>query len=170
MLTTAGLDDLEALAAANALAPKKYLVYLQMVSPNIMMLALCFCSSPDMDTSIQALDLPMPQSEWCRYSANPVATTLRAECPEWGVTPNMVLPILPNTAHLGVPNPFADDKDPEYIFELPFKSCYFWVESDTELRVRVRRGDGGTTTAKPSPWHCDRLVDSRGLFCCTSVA
>ena len=33
MLTMAGLDDAEALAAAKALVPKKYLVYLEDVSP-----------------------------------------------------------------------------------------------------------------------------------------
>ena len=32
MLTTAGLDDPEALAAAKALVPKKYMVYLESVS------------------------------------------------------------------------------------------------------------------------------------------
>ena len=33
MLTTAGLDDPEALAVAKALMPKKYMVYLESVSP-----------------------------------------------------------------------------------------------------------------------------------------
>ncbi len=90
----------------------------------------------------------MPQSEWCRYRVNPVATTLRQECPEWGVTSDMVLPIPPNTDHLKVPNPFVDDKDPEYVFTFPFRNCYFWVDSDTELRIRVRRDDVGYDNAK----------------------
>ena len=83
----------------------------------------------------------MPQSEWCRYSVNPVATTLRAECPEWGVTADMALPIPPNVTNFRVPSPFVDHKDPDYVFEFPFKNCFFWVDSDTELRIRVRRGD-----------------------------
>lgn len=81
----------------------------------------------------------MSQSKWCTYRINPIASTLRAECPEWGITPDMVLPIPPNTAHLKVPNPFVDPKDPDYVFESPFKNCFFWVDSDTEVRVRVRR-------------------------------
>ena len=35
MLTTAGLDDPEALAVAKALMPKKYMVYLESVSPRL---------------------------------------------------------------------------------------------------------------------------------------
>ena len=83
----------------------------------------------------------MPQSEWCSYVVNPIASTLRAASPEWGITPDMVLPIPPNTAHLKVPNPFVDEENPDYVFEFPFENCFFWADSDTELRVRVRRGD-----------------------------
>ena len=60
----------------------------------------------------------------------------------------MVLPIPPNTAHLKVSNPFVDDKNPDYVVEFPFKNCFFWVDSDTELRVRVRRGDGQFDNSK----------------------
>ncbi|PIL33681.1 hypothetical protein GSI_04305 [Ganoderma sinense ZZ0214-1] len=121
MVMMAGLGrDVEALAAAKALVTKKYLVYLE-----------------------SGIDLPMPQSQWCRYRVNPVATTLREECPEWGASPDMVLPIPPNTAHLRVPSPFVDVKDPGYVFKFPFKNCFFWVDSDTELRIRVRGGDAG---------------------------
>ncbi|KAM5537964.1 hypothetical protein V8D89_008440 [Ganoderma adspersum] len=120
MVLDAGLGDVEALTAAKALVTKKYLVYLE-----------------------SGIDLPMPQSEWCRYSVNPVATTLRAECPEWGVTADMVLPIPPNVTLLRVPSPFVDHKDPDYVFKFPFKNCFFWVDGDTELRIRIRRGDDG---------------------------
>ena len=85
----------------------------------------------------------MPQSKWCRYRVNPVATTLRAECPEWCATADMVLPIPPNVTNLRFPSPFVDDKDPDYVFKFPFKNCFFWVDGDTELRIRVRGGDDG---------------------------
>ena len=80
----------------------------------------------------------MPDSEWCRYRISPVASTPRPPVPEKGITPDMVIPIYPNTddpkgkGHVSVrPTP-----------TFPFSNCCFWIESRMSLRVRVDRERG----------------------------
>ncbi|KAI1789187.1 hypothetical protein LXA43DRAFT_593032 [Ganoderma leucocontextum] len=150
MVTTAGLGDSIALEEAKALVTKKYLVYLDFI-----------------------IGLPMPDSEWCRYNVLPVATTLRPENPELGITRDMVLPIHPNTAHLVVPSPFICKQDPAHTFEFMFKNCFLWVESHTVLCLRVRRDNDEYNNSKAVSLnlrqhyrainsfgpHLDRMVD-----------
>ncbi|EIW54300.1 uncharacterized protein TRAVEDRAFT_132446 [Trametes versicolor FP-101664 SS1] len=101
-------DDPIALAAAQAMKPKKYLVYLR-----------------------TAQDMSTPQKPWFRYEVSPIATTLRFEEPEEGITSDMVIPIYPNTAHPAGRPPIS----PESPF--PFPNCYFWIMNN--LTVRIRR-------------------------------
>lgn len=79
----------------------------------------------------QAKDLPTPTKPWFRFEVWPIATALRPEDPEEGITSDMVIPIYPNTVHpagrAAIP--------PEVPF--PFPNCYFWVS--TSLTVRIRR-------------------------------
>ncbi|RDX48676.1 hypothetical protein OH76DRAFT_1352011, partial [Lentinus brumalis] len=89
--------DTQALQEARCITPKRYIFYLSM-----------------------PLDLPGPDSQWCRYSAYPVAPALRAIDRELGITPDMVMPIAPN-------NRYAKGRQPlraEPTF--PFDNCFFW--------------------------------------------
>lgn len=77
------------------------------------------------------MDLATPQKPWFRFDVCPIATTLRAEDPEEGITANMAVPIYPNTSHPEGRRAIS----PESPF--PFPNCYFWVK--TSLIVRIRR-------------------------------
>ncbi|KAI0824972.1 hypothetical protein BC628DRAFT_1321340 [Trametes gibbosa] len=98
-----------ATAEAREMRPKKYLVYL--------------------DTP---LDLLTPNKSWFRFCVVPIATTLRPEVKEKGITSDMVIPIYPNTHHPGGP------RDPIYTHPapFPFPNCYHWYDNDINVRVR----------------------------------
>ncbi|KAI0350618.1 hypothetical protein OH77DRAFT_1430794 [Trametes cingulata] len=106
-------EDPLALAAARAMRPKKYLVYLEL-----------------------SMQLPWPKSPWFRFKVCPIGTTLRPEDKERGITSDMVIPIFPNTHH---PGSFREPirTHPEF----PFSNCYHWVKTD--LMVRIRRTPAG---------------------------
>ncbi|OSC96647.1 hypothetical protein PYCCODRAFT_1440926 [Trametes coccinea BRFM310] len=101
-------DDPIALSAAQAMRPRKYLVYLD-----------------------YPLDLPTPSNPWYRYIVNPIGTTLRPEDSGRGITSDMVIPIYPNTFH---PN---GDRPPVRTYPpFPFPNCFHWIKSGVTVRVR----------------------------------
>ncbi|KAI0800131.1 hypothetical protein C8Q74DRAFT_1190978 [Fomes fomentarius] len=107
-------DDLETLAEARAMQPRKYLVYL---------------SWPE--------ELVQPKSRWCRFQVKPIGTTLRTLRPEdssRGITSDMVVPIAPNTAHSRGGEPLHPTPS------FPFSNCFHWIQNDMEVRVRVPKG------------------------------
>ncbi|KAI0629508.1 hypothetical protein C8Q77DRAFT_291612 [Trametes polyzona] len=100
-------DDPIALAQARAMRPKKYLVYLLLI-----------------------MELPTPTKPWFRYEVWPVATTLRPEDKDKGITPDMVVPISPNTSHPHGRAPVPTETP------FPFPNCYFWIDASVVVRVR----------------------------------
>ncbi|KAI9067481.1 hypothetical protein FKP32DRAFT_265968 [Trametes sanguinea] len=100
-------NDPIATAEARALETKKYLVYLEV-----------------------AIDMPFPTNRWFKYEVSLIGATLRAEDPSRGITPDMAIPIYPNTSHPSGRTPI----DPETPF--PFPNCYHWVRSTEEVRIR----------------------------------
>ncbi|RDX48699.1 hypothetical protein OH76DRAFT_1352000 [Lentinus brumalis] len=104
------LQDPLATGAAKEMRTQKYLVYLDFPQ-----------------------DLPMPDSEYCRYRVNVVATELRPAVPEKGITRDMVIPIHPNTQHARAGTKVT--VTPAF----PFSNCYFWIDGRLSLRVRVSR-------------------------------
>ncbi|KAI9067447.1 hypothetical protein FKP32DRAFT_1588548 [Trametes sanguinea] len=103
------LDDAQALEQAKALTPRFHLVYL----------------------SIE-LALPFPGRPWYRFRVSPIATKLRKEDPEIGITPAMCIPIYPNTVHPNGRPPLR----PQGVF--PYSNCYHWIENIIQVRVRAR--------------------------------
>ncbi|KAI9067486.1 hypothetical protein FKP32DRAFT_1563702 [Trametes sanguinea] len=101
-------DDPIALAAAQAMRPKKYLVYLD-----------------------HAIDLPSLTNPWFRYKVSPIATTLRPEDSEAGITSDMVIPIYPNTYH---PSGYREPIHTHPTF--PFPNCFHWIKNTLTIRVR----------------------------------
>ncbi|KAI0774873.1 hypothetical protein BD413DRAFT_307504 [Trametes elegans] len=102
------LEDPVATAAAAAMRPKKYLVYLEL-----------------------GLDLPSPTDPWFRYLIDPIGTTLRPPDPEEGITPEMVIPIHPNPDR---PRGRPAVVHTRTLF--PFSNCYHWIRNDFKVRVR----------------------------------
>ncbi|KAI0774868.1 hypothetical protein BD413DRAFT_472563 [Trametes elegans] len=128
-------QDPIALAAAQAMRPKKYLVYLNM-----------------------GLDLPTPTNPWFHFDILPIATTLRAEDPEHGITPDMVLPIYPNTYHPGTP------REPiRTMPSFPFPNGYFWFNNNVTVRIRRKavQYDHSTAFKCSAPQHM--AIDRRFL-------
>ncbi|KAI0740897.1 hypothetical protein C8Q76DRAFT_791281 [Earliella scabrosa] len=101
--------DQQALDAARSMRNKKHLVYLY--APH---------------------DLPFPDSLWCRYSVEPVATVLRLNEPARGLTPDMVMPIFPNTRYSKGREPISPET------QFPFRNCFFWIDSAMTVRIPVR--------------------------------
>ncbi|KAI0669552.1 hypothetical protein C8Q78DRAFT_1193021 [Trametes maxima] len=100
-------DDPIASAAAQAMRPKKYLVYLQLL-----------------------LDIPTPTKPWFRFEVCPIGTTLRPEDEEHGITSDMVIPIFPNTSHPRGRKPIQTEST------FPFPNCYHWINNRLVVRVR----------------------------------
>ncbi|KAI0629490.1 hypothetical protein C8Q77DRAFT_291327 [Trametes polyzona] len=97
------------IAAAHAIPTQKYLVYLLLPK-----------------------GLPDPTEPWYEFSLDFVGTSLRAEDKKRGVTPDMVIPIYPNTSYPNAKRPPVRSHP-----TFPFPNCYHWV--DTECTVRIRR-------------------------------
>ncbi|KAI9067499.1 hypothetical protein FKP32DRAFT_1673043 [Trametes sanguinea] len=104
------LDDPLALAEAQAMRTKSYLIMLEL-----------------------ELALPMPDRPWYMFNVNPIAPCLGAEDPERGLTSDMCTPIFPNTSHPNGRPPVR----PEGHF--PYSNCYHWVLMETTVRVRARQ-------------------------------
>ncbi|KAI0645114.1 hypothetical protein C8Q79DRAFT_752778 [Trametes meyenii] len=123
-------DDPIALAAAKAIKPRKYLVYLRV-----------------------SLDVPTPTNPWFRFEVDPIATTLRPEDREHGITPDMVVPIYPNTRHLRGRTPVQTETP------FPFPNCYHWIRNRMIIRIRRKaiRYDDATALIVSIPNH--RMID-----------
>ncbi|EIW54171.1 uncharacterized protein TRAVEDRAFT_51894 [Trametes versicolor FP-101664 SS1] len=103
------LNDPVASAAGAQIKTTKCIVYLDMV-----------------------LRLPLPHDTHFKYMACLIGPGLRPAYPELCITPDMCIPILPNTRH-----PTADREalrsDPPF----PFGNCYHWSGPDMRLDIRV---------------------------------
>ncbi len=77
------------------------------------------------------LDLPMPNSKWCRYCVKLIGTTFRPEDKKRRLLPDMVIPIFPNTQRSGPDRPSIR---PETAF--PFPNCFHWIHTLTNIRMR----------------------------------
>ncbi|KAI8978347.1 hypothetical protein BD414DRAFT_495277 [Trametes punicea] len=117
------LNDPTATAAARALRPKKYLVYLT-----------------------SAMDLPFPSSAWFRHLVSLIGTTLRPEEPDRGITSDMVVPIHPNLDRPQGRTPIKTETP------FPFGNCYHWVDNSVTVRIR-RKDDlyDDSSAVKVSP-------------------
>ncbi|KAI0350620.1 hypothetical protein OH77DRAFT_1430797 [Trametes cingulata] len=100
-------DDPIALAAAQAMRPKKYLVYLRL-----------------------PLELSTPTKPWFRYEVYPIATIVRPEDNDEGITSDMVIPIYPNTSHARGRSPIRTETP------FPFPNCYHWIKNRFVVRIR----------------------------------
>ena len=85
----------------------------------------------------QADEFPSFEKTWCRYTVRPIGASLRTEDKDEGYTPDMVIPILPNTHYAKGRAPVR----PRPSF--PFPNCFHWIEC--ELTVRVARLTSGAT-------------------------
>ncbi|KAI0629592.1 hypothetical protein C8Q77DRAFT_1065665 [Trametes polyzona] len=103
-------SDPDLTARAQAIETKKYLVFLAF-----------------------AIGLPIPGNTWFNFDVNLIATTLPHPDPALGITPDMVLPIYPNTDNARGGEPFRS------LEPFPFPNCYFWP--DRSVTVRIRRSD-----------------------------
>ncbi|TFK91977.1 hypothetical protein K466DRAFT_269464 [Polyporus arcularius HHB13444] len=108
MVQDLGLDDSQTFAEAQGLTNKTYLVLLTMPG-----------------------ELPMPGMRWCRYTIEPIGTSLRNAVPESGITADMVVPIAPNTDHARGHEPVHPSSS------FPFPNCYHWIDNDVVVRIRV---------------------------------
>lgn len=79
---------------------------------------------------MQTIELPWPKRPWYGYYVLPIATTLRLEDPERAISAEMCIPIAPNTSH-PTNRPSLATQPP-----FPFSNCYYWVESETSVRIR----------------------------------
>ncbi|KAI9067445.1 hypothetical protein FKP32DRAFT_1755120 [Trametes sanguinea] len=103
------LGDAEALEQAASLPTKPYLIYL-----------------------LDEMSLPFPNRPWYRFDISPIATRLRAENPERGITPDMCIPIYPNTEHPAGRTPMRPMRP------FPYAHCYHWFDCILQVRVRSR--------------------------------
>ncbi|KAI0350652.1 hypothetical protein OH77DRAFT_1412753 [Trametes cingulata] len=107
------LNDSVASEQASKLNTKQYLVYLE-----------------------QELELPFPDRPWYKFAISPIATALRAEEPEQGLTTDMCIAIYPNTVHPRRRPPLRT------IPEFPFSNCYHWLLPELDVRIRAKPDDG----------------------------
>ncbi|KAI0629589.1 hypothetical protein C8Q77DRAFT_1065621 [Trametes polyzona] len=99
-------NDPDLTARAQAIETKKYLVMLDV-----------------------PVGLPMPGSVWFNYEVYQIGTTLRPPDPARGITPDMVLPIYPNTDNARGCEPFRT------LSPFPFHNCYLWPDRSTVVRI-----------------------------------
>ncbi|KAI0365073.1 hypothetical protein BV20DRAFT_955066, partial [Pilatotrama ljubarskyi] len=102
------LDDPVAIRQAEILQNKRYLVYLE-----------------------HQQGLPFPDMLWYRFTVNPIATTLRAENIKDAITPEMCIPIYPNTVHPEGRRPLHTTP------EFPFSNCYHWFATSVDVPMRA---------------------------------
>ncbi|KAI0629542.1 hypothetical protein C8Q77DRAFT_1076030 [Trametes polyzona] len=76
--------------------------------------------------------LPFPQDETFKYMAHIIGPGLRPADPELLLTPDMSIPIFPNTEH---PSHVMAPLVPYSPF--PYGNCYHWIGPDTTLDLRI---------------------------------
>ncbi|TBU28877.1 hypothetical protein BD311DRAFT_662425 [Dichomitus squalens] len=77
------------------------------------------------------IELPLVDSQWCRYSVSFIGNTLRPEEPEAGIESNMVVPIFPCAVD---GRPQVTPSPP-----LPFRDCYHWYGFEMGVCALGRR-------------------------------
>ncbi|KAI0629532.1 hypothetical protein C8Q77DRAFT_1076022 [Trametes polyzona] len=87
------------------------------------------------------LQLPFPDDQTIRYNIHLVGPGMRPADPELCLTPDMCVPILPETYH---PSGKRKPLEPEPPF--PFRNCYHWYGPDMVLDVRI--ANDGTRYSK----------------------
>ncbi|KAL1945496.1 hypothetical protein VTO73DRAFT_2347 [Trametes versicolor] len=103
------LDDNDALQAAMAMQTKTYLVCLDI-----------------------EMALPFPDRPWYRFEARPIGPQLPPANEEEGYTPEMCIPIYPNTNHPTGRAPIRPRRP------FPYGNCYHWNDNTIHIRVRAR--------------------------------
>ncbi|OSC96637.1 hypothetical protein PYCCODRAFT_1420777 [Trametes coccinea BRFM310] len=68
--------------------------------------------------------LPFPNKPWYRFEVQSIAPCLRTPVPEEGLTSDMYIPIIPDTAH---PNGRAPVQ-PDPAGRFPYSNCYHWFK------------------------------------------
>ncbi|OJT08395.1 hypothetical protein TRAPUB_734 [Trametes pubescens] len=131
------LDDPVANAAGAKIKTTKAIVYLDMI-----------------------LQLPFPDDETFKYMAYLIGPGLRPEHPELCITPDMCIPIYPNTQH-----PVEDREALKSEPPFPFDHCYHWFGPDMWLDLRIVNGGRdyslGTHTILPPDQHV-KMVGVQG--------
>ncbi|KAI0664046.1 hypothetical protein C8Q70DRAFT_215546 [Cubamyces menziesii] len=118
------LQDQDALAQARAMRTRTYLIYLH-----------------------REMALPFPDQPWYRFEILPIAPCLRPSDDARGITPDMCVPIYPNTSHPSGRTPLHPE--PEGLF--PYNNCYSWFETKATVRVRSRPEEFDETHAVTLP-------------------
>ena len=72
---------------------------------------------------------------WCRYNIELIGPTLRTAIREEGITPDMVVPIAPNTFHP------SGRKAVHTTPSFPFANCFHWIDTTATVRIRMREED-----------------------------
>ncbi|EIW54191.1 uncharacterized protein TRAVEDRAFT_51911 [Trametes versicolor FP-101664 SS1] len=78
------------------------------------------------------LQLPFPGNSTFKYMVHLVGPGLRPEDPEYCFTPDMCIPIYPNTQH---PSGTREPLRPQPSF--PFANCYHWIGPDVVMDLRI---------------------------------
>ncbi|KAI0774891.1 hypothetical protein BD413DRAFT_611879 [Trametes elegans] len=103
--------DPEASAQAQQMRPKKYLVYLHREN-----------------------GVPHPGRPWYQYRICPIGPSLRPAQSSRGITPDMSIPIHPNSVHPKGRRPVRPAEDNPF----PYDNCFHWIEAALDVRVRSR--------------------------------
>lgn len=91
----------------------------------------CSLTQDTLPDSFQSLDMPFITNLWFRFAVALVDITLRPpDLAAKGYTPDMVVPVYPNTSHPGGRAPVQS------ITSFPFDNCYHWLESVATVRLR----------------------------------
>lgn len=122
------LNDPEALAAARAMTPRSYVVYLTHVIRNSTSSHVSYFVLKQI--CLQEPELPFPNKPWYRYELNLIAPSLCEEDAAKGITADMCTPIYPNDKHPTGREPLRPEKP------FPYANCYHWCDA-LEIEIRV---------------------------------
>ncbi|EIW54312.1 uncharacterized protein TRAVEDRAFT_132466 [Trametes versicolor FP-101664 SS1] len=103
------LEDDDALEAVRLMKTKSYLICLNL-----------------------ELDLPFPDKPWYRFEAFPIGPHLPPSRKAEGYTPDMCIPIFPNSKHPTGREPVHPERP------FPYGNCYHWINTKIRIRVRAR--------------------------------
>ncbi|OJT06561.1 hypothetical protein TRAPUB_2638 [Trametes pubescens] len=101
------LNDADALEAAKQMQTKSHLICLD-----------------------REMDLPFPDKPWYRFEAQPIGPHLPPANPAKHYTPEMCIPIFPNTRHPAGRAPVHPERP------FPYTSCCHWIDTEADA-VRI---------------------------------
>ncbi|OJT06556.1 hypothetical protein TRAPUB_2633 [Trametes pubescens] len=78
------------------------------------------------------MDLPFPDQPWYRFEAFPIGPHLPPSRKAKGYTPEMCIPIYPNSNHPTGREPVHPERP------FPYGNCYHWIATKVRIRVRGR--------------------------------